>query len=502
MPGKISLDNELKLIPVTDPITGKVTYTSNIEKSFLKKTGMTIEELCKGGRITNAYGRSAPIYNGDPEDEKKKAQFYHEYIGILMQGNGLMFYEDPHREEAKMVRYDKRKKTLLQSKTPVEPKKEKKPGWWNRRKDKKLLAQKKKGTPEMERYRDFLFRKKDAEEKRQYQYAHHDEIMAEKRMLEKLKQNSDFGLGFYLNFNKDEYASNPFTDPFSREMLVNEIGNRLVLDAYAQLKTTDPDRAKDLCHRIVAAQAEAGDDPKGLLKLLSEGDKKWIQTHTDSIRDPESLRSFLQNGEKDKLRENLIQHQKSKNADILSPDLQFADATKSKPNAPVPDEKTTAAYKSLCDDARAAMARLKSIGATTTGTVPEQLMPQVKKDLAIVSFQNTIAHSFGMSQKMRSHAKSILGSLEQKMPDGKSTMYEAILKNYEDSYLGSFTSGTMKGADVEQFLAENKANDISKRAHLFGIVPRPPKEKKADAPAEQKDQLQKNEEKKNEYVMV
>lgn len=469
MPKVMSFEEISELFTSEDNVSGKKTYSSLIETRFQSRSGgLTLEELCKSGRITDAYGRKVPELPANIRDEKEKAQFYLDYVKNLLKNGSLLFYENPYDREPRKVGFDKKSGSLQISKKTVELKEPKKPGWWNRRKDRKLLAQGKPGTPEMEAYRAALKSKEDAAGARQEHAEHFDEMMAKKKAASTLKKNSDQTMDFYLNFNKDEYSADPFTDEFSREPLENELANRVYMAEYQNALKTDPKKAEEMYHKLTGAEAELGADGNGEMKLVTdETDKKYIKAHTAGIRDPKALKNFLREGGPEKLAEGLADYREAIKKEIPRPDAQIV--VKNDAGISVPDIKTTEAYKRLCDDAKDAMERLKETGLGPEGRFPDRKKTDVMRDLAIVSFQNTVSRSIASDGTVKESTATLLQNLDGATKVPGETVYGGVLRVYQTQFMKQYDNSPMEAKDVMKFLSENKVNQVTKNANLFGL---------------------------------
>ncbi len=469
MPKVMSFEEISELFTSEDNISGKETYSSLIETRFQSRTGgLTLEELCKSGRITDAYGRKVPELPADIKGEKEKAQFYLDYVKNLLKNGTLLFYEKPYDREPRRVEFIKKTGSLQISKNPVVPKEPKKPGWWNRRRDRKLLAQGRPGTPEMEAYRAALKSREDAAGARQEHAEHFDEMMAKKKAASALKKNSDRTMDFYLNFNKEEYSADPFTDEFSREPLENELANRVYMAEYQNALKTDPKKAEAMYHKLTGAEAELAPDGNGEMKLVTdEADKKYVKAHTAGIRDPKALKNFLREGGPEKLAEGLADYREAIKKEIPRPDVQIV--VKNDAGISVPDVKTSEAYKRLCDDAKSAMDRLKETGLGPEGRFPDRKKADVMRDLAIVSFQNTVSRSIATDGTVKESTATMLQSLDGATKVPGETVYGGILRVYQTQFMKQYDDAPMEAKDVMKFLAGNKVNQVTKTANLFGL---------------------------------
>lgn len=448
-------EDGLRLKKKKEAITGQVIWISSIEENFFyEKTGLSISDLIRQGRLTAADGSLCPPPPAGLKDPQKVAEYYHNWLREQLEGAGVSFYEKPGSKLPQKIRFDVKEARFRAS--HVEKEEEpKKPGWWNRRRDRKLLAAGKPGTPEMEEYRRKV--KELAEGKaRREKYA----------KVDQMKQQCRDNLKMYSEMDPKDFS------PEQKDNAIKNIANLMMCESLSRFEANDPKYGAELLEDIVDAVDNKETEPN----LSGDKERNFVKGQIDELEKPSDLNKFLEEGGTDSLRKSWAANErlmkKTIDSAFFRQEKQDPAAEKADPElagqirfeAPGWDKKTMEIYEKLDQRANEALNHLKDIGVSG-GTIPEFMLPQVKKELALVSLQATL------NTAIRTDKTDLARQIVQKLGSDEpytdkngiaASDFDRAVRHFQDQYVDKLITPGMKSQKLADFLAENRENEITK----------------------------------------
>lgn len=458
----------LKVNPAGHDVNGGVLWLSRVdEQFFVKRTGMSIMQLCRTGRIVDKDGGLCPPPPRGMTDPEAIAQYYNDWFGERLREGKVLFYDDPKSKLPTILRNDKgHLQSLLVKEEPGAPKQ---PGWFNRRRDRKLREGGGEGTPEMNEYRKKLEAYESAKKLR-------DRYEKLEVMKERLRDNlKDVSKKQEDTLTEEEKAS-----------VIRNMANLTMCESLLDMEKDDPLYVSDVLDEI----EEKVDHGTDVIDLCGSHETKFIKGHIGPMNTPADVEKMLEEKPAATLKEEYLLNVKLQKKTLKSPFISFEEEDVTAPEAdeaehelggeneaaelkktvrmkvkkPGWKEESNANFEKLNVKAQEALERLKDIGAAG-GNIPSFLLPQVKRDLALVSLQSIVNHAVNTDKSEL--AEQIVNRLGDEEPyqDEKGIFksdLDRALDHFENGYIEKLNVEDMDGRDIARFLAKGEEENIVK----------------------------------------